>query len=499
MTSDGEIADRDAALKFLFGRINYESSERLPYRSRGLKLDRMRHLLDRLGNPQDRFPIVHVAGTKGKGSTSAMVASILSVAGYRTGLYTSPHLQDVEERMVVDDRPCTGDELTRLIRDLHPVVASMDTSAARKRDGDRGPTYFELTTAAALMHFARSAVDAAVLEVGLGGRLDSTNVCQPAVCLITSISFDHMRQLGNTLALIAAEKAGIIKPHVPVITGVEATEPLQVIERIAAERAAPCYVAGRDFHWRYGGAKFVSEPVTAATLSSTAWSELDFREDGAEGRISLQRLRVPLPGRHQASNAALALAAIGRLKERGWKIDESHVRRGLSEVRVAARTEVIAARPITLIDAAHNVASIEALLETLDETAFLGCRGSRVLVFATSADKDASGMLQRLLPRFDCVVLTRYLNNPRFVDPAKLNSVAESMSAAACHHRVHVTTADHPESAWRVARSLAREDGLICVTGSFFLASEIRQLVVNPANPLLASTDAPVPTRASAP
>jgi dihydrofolate synthase/folylpolyglutamate synthase len=489
MTDDGQIVDRNAALNYLFERINYESAQRLPYRSRGLKLDRMRQLLDRLDNPQRQFPIIHVAGTKGKGSTSAMVAAILSAAGYRTGLYTSPHLENIEERMVVDGRPCSGDEFTQLIRDLRPVVAALEVRSKRQTRSAPGPTYFELTTAAALLHFARSAVDAAVLEVGLGGRLDSTNVCEPEVCIITSISFDHMRQLGNTLALIAGEKAGIIKPGIPVVTGVTAAEPLQVIERIAAERGAPCHVSGRDFHWHYHGVRIAAESLPATAAGCAAWSELDFWEGAADNPARWERLRVPLAGRHQASNAAVALAAVERLRERNWHIAESHVRQGLAAVRVAARTEVIAGQPTAVIDAAHNVASIHALLETLAETDFLACPGPRVLVFATSADKDAAGMLQLLLPRFQHVILTRYMNNPRFVDPAALHALAESTMADASRETPCVTTRPDPESAWRAALALAGDRGLVCVTGSFFLASEIRRLALRPLRPALVSTD----------
>ncbi len=476
MSTDGEIRDHEAALNYLFGRINYERAERLPYRSRGLKLDRMRELLLRLGNPHQQFPIIHVAGTKGKGSTSAMIAAILTAAGYQTGLYTSPHLEHIEERMVVDGRPCSHDEFTELVRRIRPAVEAMDTAAAKL--GDCGPTYFELTTAAAITHFARRDVDAAVLEVGLGGRLDSTNVCQPEVCVITSISFDHMRQLGNTLASIAKEKAGIIKPGVPVVTGVDVPEALSVIQRIASERGCACYLAGKDFHWRYQGAQIISTSSQPSDASTAACGEFDYWEDGSADEQPLERLRVALPGRHQACNGAVALATIGRMRERGWRISESDVRRGLNQARVAARTEVIPGPPLLIVDAAHNVASIEALLDLLAESAFASSRGRRVLVFATSEDKDASGMLRRLLPAFDNVVLTRYMNNPRYVDPVGLDALATTIVAQDAVCQTRIVTQPHPEAAWNCAKSLTADDGLICVTGSFFLASEIRKLVI---------------------
>src|ERR1700754_3286386 len=225
---------RSAALDWLMARINYERTG-VPYQARQLKLDRMRQLLTRLGQPDAGMKIVHVAGTKGKGSTSAMIAAMLSAAGYRTGVFSSPHLEQIEERFAVDGQPCTSDELVALVNRMIPVVRAMDEEAAADGDSTAGPTYFEVTTAMALVHFVERQVDAAVLEVGLGGRLDSTNVCLPVVSVITSISFDHMRQLGNTLASIAREKAGIIKPGVPVICGVLNEEPQTVIA--AAARA----------------------------------------------------------------------------------------------------------------------------------------------------------------------------------------------------------------------------------------------------------------------
>ena len=203
MTASPDAFDHAAALTYLHGRIDYERNTKLPYRSRGLKLDRMRELAARLGNPHQRYPILHVAGTKGKGSTASMLAAILTAAGYRTGLYTSPHLDCVEERMAVDGHACSPQELVELLRAVRPLVDTLDQAATHPQGYAGGPTYFEITTATAMLHFCRQAVDAAVLEVGLGGRLDSTNICQPEVSVITSISFDHTQQLGNTLAAIA--------------------------------------------------------------------------------------------------------------------------------------------------------------------------------------------------------------------------------------------------------------------------------------------------------
>jgi dihydrofolate synthase/folylpolyglutamate synthase len=480
MSTNGQIQDRDAALAYLYDRIDYERSARLPYRSRGLKLDRMRELLSYLGNPQQAIPVVHVAGTKGKGSTSAMIAAILSVAGYRTGLYTSPHLHRIEERLVVDGKPCSSQEFTQLVEQIRPFVEKMDADGAQNGRAGRGPTYFEITTAAALAHFARREVDAAVLEVGLGGRLDSTNVCSPEVCVITSISLDHTRQLGNTLASIAAEKAGIIKPAIPVITGVTNDEPLGIIEQIARQRGADCYVPGRDFHLRYHGSRWTLASDEPGLASGGASNAFDYWEtNGQQRQFALERVAVGLLGRHQASNAAVAIAAIRRLCERGWKIEPSHIRTGLATVQVAARAERLSNAPSVVIDAAHNVASIEALVETLCETGLGEHSDRRILVFATSEDKDAEGMLRRLLPHFDMVILTRYMNNPRFVEPADLLRMTQRIRSDSDERSLEMRIQPNPSAAWQLAKSAAKATDLICVTGSFFLASEIRELVLS--------------------
>ncbi|HWB11275.1 MAG TPA: folylpolyglutamate synthase/dihydrofolate synthase family protein [Pirellulales bacterium] len=450
----------EAALSFLYGRIDYERALAMPYGSRELKLDRMCDLLARLGNPQDRLPIVHVAGTKGKGSTSAMIAAVLSAAGYSTGLYTSPHLERLEERFMVDGRACDPGELVELTEVLRPIVAEMDREAeqreAKTGSAETGPTYFELTTAIGWLHFARRRVDAAVVEVGLGGRLDSTNVCLPRLAIITSISFDHMKQLGNTLEAIAREKAGIVKPGVPVISGVTAEGPRREIEKICVARSAPLLQLGRDFDFSYH---------PAAARDDAARPSIDFvsRSRGVESRRP--GVSVGLLGAHQGANAAIALAAVDQLALQGWSIPESAVRRGLTEVRWPARIEVVARRPTVILDAAHNVASIAALVQTLNES--FAAR-ERILVFATTRDKQVAKMLELLLPHFDRTILTRYENNPRGVPPDELAASARQLTDEP------IEVCPHPAAAWQAARELAGADDLICVTGSFFIAAEMR-------------------------
>ena len=259
----------------------------------------MRTLLVRLGQPDAGLKIVHVAGTKGKGSTSAMIAAMLTAAGYRTGVFSSPHLERIEERFAVDGEPCGESELVALVDRLRPVVAAMDAEAAAEGDLQGGPTYFEVTTAMALVHFVERQVDAAVLEVGLGGRLDSTNVCLPMVSVITSISFDHTQQLGNTLAAIAGEKAGIIKPGVPVVSGVTSDEPREVIARVAHEHGCRLIQTGREFRHRYHDGR------------------VDFEYAVAGQEYCLEGVPLAMRGPHQAANAAVALATIAELRHQG--------------------------------------------------------------------------------------------------------------------------------------------------------------------------------------
>jgi dihydrofolate synthase/folylpolyglutamate synthase len=470
---DQSLARRQAALRFLLDRIDYERMQSLPSSEEAFKLDRMRELLRRLGNPQDGLPIVHVAGTKGKGSTAAMVAAVLSAAGYRTGLFSSPHLDRVEERMAIDGRPCSADELVDLVEVVRPIVETLHREAERHDPPEQGSTYFELITAMALVHFVRRKVDAAVLEVGLGGRLDSTNVCRPMVSIITSISFDHTKQLGHTLAAIAAEKAGILKPGVPVVSGVTPDEPREVIRQIARRNDCRLVELGVDFDFAYDPARHVERAASPG--------HVDFRygrdSDEAGKRLRYEHVALGLLGRHQAANAAVAMAALEELRETGWDIPEAAVRRGLAEVVWPARVEVVARRPTVVLDAAHNAASIAALIETLAES-FSARR--RLLIFATTQDKDLRGMLGHLLGQFDEVVFTRYLNNPRAVPPQELQALAMELSGR------RYAICPEPADAWDAIHRLAGPDDLICITGSFFIAAEMRRQLASRPFPLAA-------------
>jgi len=475
------------ALDFLHARIDWERAKTIPYSGRDFKLGRMRRLLDLLGHPERELPIVHVAGTKGKGSTSAMITAALTAAGYRVGQFISPHLDRVEERLAVDAQPCSPDEFVALVDHVRPVVEVIDRETVGP--GEFGPTYFELTTAMALMHFVRRGCDLAVLEVGLGGRLDSTNVCTPRVAVITSISFDHMKQLGDTLAEIAAEKAGIVKPGVPLISGVTQDEPREVIRQACRRAGAPLHELGVNFDFRYFPPRDLQKHDQPARLDfirdlrpadgrspSGAYRDSEARRQpvvhhepsAADDASEMQEIKLPLAGRHQAANAAVAMATLDALRRGGWRIPTADVRRGLAALDWPARAQVVARNPAVVLDVAHNPASVAALVELLGESFNVG---RRHLIFAATLEKDARGMLVPLLKHFDSVALTRYVDNPRAVPPGQLADMCAEI--ADCRPPVF----DQPLAAWRWTRDRAGSEDLICVTGSFFIVTELRPLI----------------------
>jgi len=430
----------EEALTWWYGRIDYERRAPKPGE---LKLDQMRALLDRLGNPQDRMRVVHVAGSKGKGSTAAMLATILSGARYRTGLFTSPHLCAVEERIQVDGSAISPDELAGVLTTIRHTIGD-----------ELNPTFFEVGTAAGWLHFLSKRTDIAVVEVGLGGRFDSTNVCQPVLAIITSISYDHTKILGDRLEQIAFEKAGILKPGRPAVSGATGKEAAEVIAGIAAERGVPLAQLDRDFRFRYEpGVADVSLPRVTVQTSQRDWPPFE----------------LSLLGAHQAANAAVAVAAVEELRRSGLTITDDHVANGLKQVRWPARLEIVGRRPWIVLDCAHNTASIQAMVDTLRET-FPAER--RVVIFGASGDKDVPGMLERLAPNFDHFVLTQFQKNPRAVAPEDLAKMLSGIRAVSCE--VQRLLAD----ALQAARRWARSDDLIAITGSIFLAGEMRPMLV---------------------
>jgi dihydrofolate synthase/folylpolyglutamate synthase len=445
----------EQAIDFWFGRVNFE--QRTPRRS-DLKLDRMHALLSELGNPEEQLRIVHVAGSKGKGSTSAMLASILRRAGYRTGLFTSPHLCRVEERIQVDGTPISGKDLAALMAEVEPAVRAVDASQSTG-----AVTFFEVGTALGFLHFARRQVDVAIIEVGLGGRFDSTNVCNPLVAVITSISIDHTQQLGNTLASIAAEKAGILKPGRPAVSGVQAAEPREVIERVARERGVQLRQLGREFTYNYEPGHVTSRGIEVPRVSVVT------------DRQRWPAMQIGLLGEHQAANAAVAVATVEELRQQGVPIENAAVVSGLASVAWPARLEVVQRRPLVVLDCAHNLASAEALVETLRSSfppwqrATSGPR--RHLIFGGSSDKDLEGMFRVLTPHFSDLYLTRYSHSPRSVAPVRLGDMVRRISD------ISFTVCPSAEEAYQAARAAAGPEDVICITGSVYLAGELLPLV----------------------
>jgi dihydrofolate synthase/folylpolyglutamate synthase len=447
------LTTRADVLAWLDRRIDFERAPQ----ARGAKsvfgLARIRRLLAALDMPQRRFPVVHVAGTKGKGSTVAMIADILAESGHRVGRYMSPHVHALEERICVNGRPISAADLLAAFAVVIPAVEQLDLAAARR--GVRGPTWFESVTAAAFVHFARAGVDIAVLETGLGGRLDATNVAGTILSVITSISLDHMAILGPTISRIATEKAGIIKRGRPVISGALHPSARRVIAATARRRRAPLLQLGRDF-------QITVPPASAADVLAGGLMELTTTAEPDGPR----QYRYAMPGRHQAENAALAVMAARQLDVMGHRVTEAAIVRGLAKARLPARIERLATNPLVVIDAAHNVASMQSLLDTLAPV--LAEKSPRVLVFAASNDKQIEQMLAIARGRFDHVVLTRYATSQRGASLERL--VAASRAAGLPEPRIATT----PQEAVRQAKSLAGRKGLVCIAGSFFLATELR-------------------------
>lgn len=461
-TPSQPFASLQEALDWLHRRTDYERIRWMPYEEGALHLARMRELLARLGHPHQQLSVVHVAGTKGKGSTSAMIAGILQTAGFSTGLFTSPHLETFQERIRVNGQMATSEDILRLLTLIGPAVENMDRQGTERVPPEKGPTYFEVLTAMALVHFASQRVQATVLEVGLGGRLDATNVCQPLVSVITSISLDHTQQLGNTLESIAREKAGIIKSGVPVVSGVVAPGAQEVIRQVCQSQEASLLELERDFRYRYQPPKNLQAALSLG--------KMDFEYFGPKDHWQLEGVPLSLVGRHQAANAALALATIAQLRGAGWNISEEACREALAHLDWPARCQVLSRRPTVLVDAAHNVASIEALLAVLEESFSVS---KRLLIFGTSRDKDVAGMLTRLLPKFDRVCLTSYLESSRAMPVEELRRLACQIGGR------EYPCAPTPAEAWKRTQALARPEDLICVTGSFFLVGQILPCILH--------------------
>jgi len=426
------------AEEYLNSFINYEQILGIPYAQRGYGLGHVEELLRRMGDPQLAARTIHVAGTKGKGSVAAMIAQVLSASGYRTGLYTSPHLHTLRERIKVDDSLISEAEFAATMAEIKPFIEVM-----RQDTAFRQPTYFEVLTVLAFAYFKKKRVDFQVLEVGLGGRLDATNVARPVVCIITPISLDHTQILGNSLEKIAREKAGIIKPGCWVVLSPQPEEAASVISDICRKKEAKVVQVGKDITWhKIGG-------------------DLCYQSLVVKSRTSKYQVSIPLLGDFQIENAAVAVAALEILASAGFSISTTNIAQGLSRVKWPGRFHILQQNPTVLVDGAHNVASMRRLVSNI-KAYFVHKR--IFLVFGTSSDKDIPGIINELVPLSPQVIVTRTAHsraaspptlaaefNKRGIEPEIREPISEAISRAL---------------------SLADRTDIICVTGSLFVVAE---------------------------
>jgi len=441
------IDDMTSASRWLLDRVDVERINPSRLDADTLKLDRMRELMTLLGDPHAPLRFVHVAGTKGKGSTCEMAAACLEACGYTVGLYTSPHLLDIRERIRINRKPIKPDDFVRLAQHVAAVANDLPESSGE-------PTFFELVTAMALVHFADEAVDVAVMEVGLGGRLDSTTVITPQVSAITSISLDHTQILGSTVEKIAREKAGIFKPGIPAIAVRQDERILEVLRQVALQVGAPFQVVGKDID---------------ASVRFEATSNI-----GPHHRVSLvsprnefEHLQSPLKGEHMAWNCALALAIVDKLSERGLKTPAAKVTKGLGTVQMVGRLELIQGSPRIVLDGAHNADSMKCLMKAI---ATHIPAENMVVVFGCAADKDIDGMLKEVAAAADKVIFTRIPASARAADP---DDLARRLNESGKMAQVAETVAE----ALALARKAVARDDLVCVTGSLYLVAEAKKLL----------------------
>jgi len=428
------------ALKRIFQRTDHERGARPPYKKWNWRLARVEELLEQLGDPQKTYPSVHIAGTKGKGSTTAMVDAILRAAGYRTGMYTSPHLHTFRERIQLQGQPISERDLITLMEHMQPILEQRPEV-----------TVFEIITALAMWHFARHQVEFGIFEVGLGGRLDATNILTPMVCAITSISLDHTMVLGDTLEAIATEKAGIIKPGVPVVVAPQRPEALSVIRQIAQERGSELILAGQDWDWQF-------------LDTDTSTQRLSIFSQGRAHDPEYPDLELPLLGHHQLENACTAVATIELLKREGVQISKEAVRLGLEGMQWPGRMQILGKNPLVVVDGAHNPYSVKRLLDSLES--YLDYERV-LLIFGAGRTHNPETLLDLLQPISDRVFVTQ-ADHPKATSPQRLACHAAEMGHSA-------QPIDTVEEALRQALDEAELRDLVLVTGSLFVVAEAQE------------------------
>ncbi len=440
----------EQAEDFLLQTIDYEKLTQYKYDTTSFDLSRMEEMMSFVGCPQKENRYVHISGTKGKGSTSIIIASILKELGLKTGLFTSPHLIYLGERMKVDGRMISKKTFVHLISKLKPYIDKTVLMNPALM-----PTFFEIITAIAFLYFEKKSVDISVLEVGMGGRLDSTNIIEPEVTVITPVGYDHMDKLGHTLDKIAYEKAGIIKKNTPVVSSIQEPEALSTITKISKEKKSPLYLVGKDV--LINDVKVIKRGGVYGTICEIkTW------------RNRYKQLFLPLIGRHQIENCATAIATIEVLSETGViDTDSETIINALTKIKCPARIEVVSNNPLIVLDTAHTDASMKILKESIQET--LPYK-NLILIIGLSSDKDIEGVLREILSIANNLILTR-TGNPREADPEQMAIIAKRF------YQKEISIIEDIDEALNKAKMIADKDDLICITGSFFLAGKAEKIV----------------------
>jgi len=439
------------AEKYFHSFIDYERLPGIPYASQGYSLRHVEELLHRLDDPHLAIRTIHIAGTKGKGSTAAMIAQVLSFSGYRTGLYTSPHLHNLRERIKVDGKLISPSEFAALVVELKPYFEAVDVIASEAK---QPLTFFEALTALAFVYFREKETDFQVLEVGLGGRLDATNVVKPEVCAITPISLEHTQILGHSLEKITCEKAGIIKPGCWVVLSPQLGEVASIVDDICRQRGARLVQVGKDITWRRLAGDFHQQSFVV------------------QGKMGTHHLTIPLLGDYQVENAVTAVATLEILASLGYGISAEDIAQGLAQVKWSGRFQILSFKPMVLVDGAHNSASMKRLVKNI-KTYFN--YDKNFLILGVSCDKDISGIVKELISLSPQIVVTRS-SHPRAASPLIL---AAEFAKWGSNPRVTETVTQ----ALSQTLSIAKERDLICVTGSLFVVAEALDYVAEFQNP----------------
>lgn len=432
-----------STLDYLYSFVDYSLTRNLRYSPEKFNLERMRSFMNSLGNPHLDYPVVHVAGTKGKGSICALTANVLISAKYKVGLYTSPHLHEFIERIKVDNINIGKGIFINLVEEIKPIISDC-----------HGVTTFEITTALAFLFFSRIKVDIAVIEVGLGGRLDATNVVQPMVSIISTISKDHVKILGNTMIKIAKEKAGIIKKNVPLVISFQKPRILRLLKTTAQENNSPFLEVQKEYQYK----------LMTYNLNGQDFSL--FRDDSKKSIFHL-----PLLGVHQIQNAMAAYAAIQILKNNGFIIKDQDIYEGFANVNWPGRFEILSKKPFLIIDSAHNPDSIRKLINTVK---LIIPEKEIILIFGASEDKDINEMLHILIPHIHTLITTQS-NHPRAIEAKMLMKSAHKLGKDGI-------LVPSVEEAFKRALENWTEKSVIIATGSIFIAAAIRELWCCPNN-----------------